>query len=467
MPAARYWRIIGVDTYAGGDLEAAFTLYEGATERTGTFSSTFAPIATNRWAAADVRVPGFALVWDLGTAYAIDAVGVAAPTQALHPWAFALQYSSDGVTWTPWFTVYRSKWLGTNTENTYTRATWAPLSYTLGLYQGPMTSNVVPNLALPGGSTGSYINGAGGHVAGGLAKFGSSMFAADVNYGSGTGTIPQLSSQFILDTLALGTWSLDLWAYNNTGPVSVVFSLRGSGDFAREKLAVLRLEANQALSLLVGTTVIATSSATGLHPLSTWRHYAIQANAGVWKVYVDGVKVLDTAIAVNYSTLAGISFGYAYGAGITIGSYWSFDEIRVTSEVVYSDDFTPPTASYSLYPTHDTPPVRQFSATPATAGASEVPAFTLQGGAPTRFDLTDGGTARVTGTVKKEPNVPLARRVRLYDERGRRFIRETWSAPNGDFAFDAINPAGRYTAIAYDHLGQYRALVSDSLNAEV
>ena len=78
MPAARYWRIVGIETYAGGDLELSGLHLYGAAGRldaTATLTSTIAPTAgtlaalqddnlatTCRFAGSAVRAGGFALV---------------------------------------------------------------------------------------------------------------------------------------------------------------------------------------------------------------------------------------------------------------------------------------------------------------------------------------------------------------------------------------------------------------------
>ena len=104
-------------------------------------------------------------------------------------------------------------------------------------------------------------------------------------------------------------------------------------------------------------------------------------------------------------------------------------------------------------------PTRISAYTPPTA-------VTTKTASPTRLDLRDYGPVTLVGTVKRagDPtNVPLRRRVRLYDEIGRRLMRETWSdAATGAFTFENL-PQGRFTAMTYDHENIYRALVIDNL----
>jgi hypothetical protein len=108
-------------------------------------------------------------------------------------------------------------------------------------------------------------------------------------------------------------------------------------------------------------------------------------------------------------------------------------------------------------------------AEPVAISEYPVPAFSIKSAEPTPLDLTDGGTATITGTVKRYDDpafVPVARRVRLYNEQGRYMARETWSDPvTGVFTFTGIAKGPKYTAMAYDHLGQYRALIIDGVDA--
>jgi hypothetical protein len=120
MPAARYWRIIGITTYGGGDLELSeVALFDGATRVDGsaTLTSSHAPIAgslanlkdddtgtTARFAAADVFLPGFALEWDFGSSQNVDRASFAGPSQSLFAHQVTLQRSDDMQTWVQVFT---------------------------------------------------------------------------------------------------------------------------------------------------------------------------------------------------------------------------------------------------------------------------------------------------------------------------------------------------------------------------
>ena len=85
-------------------------------------------------------------------------------------------------------------------------------------------------------------------------------------------------------------------------------------------------------------------------------------------------------------------------------------------------------------------------------------------------DFIHGGHGRIIGTVeeKASPNLPLRRRVRLHRDVDGLCVRETWSdATTGAYEFADINPACRYTAIAYDYAHNHRAVAADNLTPEV
>ena len=66
-------------------------------------------------------------------------------------------------------------------------------------------------------------------------------------------------------------------------------------------------------------------------------------------------------------------------------------------------------------------------------------------------DMVDGGGHQIVGTVD-EMGVAGAYRVRLFERRTGRCVRETWSAADGSYSFPYI--AYRYQgyfAVAFDH----------------
>ena len=89
-------------------------------------------------------------------------------------------------------------------------------------------------------------------------------------------------------------------------------------------------------------------------------------------------------------------------------------------------------------------------------------------------DIYCGGAGFVAGTVKERPKgapegseVPVWRRVRLYDERRGACIAETWSdATTGAYSFEYIDMQRIYTVLSYDHNGQFVAVAANGLVPE-
>ena len=81
-----------------------------------------------------------------------------------------------------------------------------------------------------------------------------------------------------------------------------------------------------------------------------------------------------------------------------------------------------------------------------------------------------GGAGRIAGSVKVDssPDYPVCRRIRLFDRRDNRLVRETWSDPvTGAYVFAHINPSRLYVVIAYDHTGTYNAEIRDAITPEL
>lgn len=78
-----------------------------------------------------------------------------------------------------------------------------------------------------------------------------------------------------------------------------------------------------------------------------------------------------------------------------------------------------------------------------------------------------GGNGRIQGSVSRIGSVPLLRRVRLFRDRDGVCVGETWSDSAGAYEFVWIDPAERYSVIAYDHEHNYRAVIADNLTPEL
>ncbi|MBL0143862.1 MAG: hypothetical protein IPP91_17600 [Betaproteobacteria bacterium] len=112
----------------------------------------------------------------------------------------------------------------------------------------------------------------------------------------------------------------------------------------------------------------------------------------------------------------------------------------------------------------------QWVATPIFLSPFQSPAISLKAASALRSrDVYFGGAGRITGTVKEKgtPDLPVVRRVWLHVLASGIPICETWSAPDGAYAFDRLDVTQRYFVVAFDHNGNYRAVIADNLTPVV
>ena len=80
-----------------------------------------------------------------------------------------------------------------------------------------------------------------------------------------------------------------------------------------------------------------------------------------------------------------------------------------------------------------------------------------------------GGDGVIVGSIKEKgtPNRPLVRRVQLFSAQTNLLVAEGWSAPDGRYCFDHLDPDQRFIVVAHDHEHHYRAVIADQLRPEV
>lgn len=112
-----------------------------------------------------------------------------------------------------------------------------------------------------------------------------------------------------------------------------------------------------------------------------------------------------------------------------------------------------------------------------------LPPLNFSGGLPGRRDYSPltfckpllaqaVGMGYIASTVEKQVDndpapSPVSRRVVLLVEPTLQQVAETWSDPvTGAYRFDGLSMAARFTVVAYDHLGSWRAVIADGLAAK-
>ena len=71
------------------------------------------------------------------------------------------------------------------------------------------------------------------------------------------------------------------------------------------------------------------------------------------------------------------------------------------------------------------------------------------------------GSTAVAGT----PDVPVSRRVGLFDRKSRRIAKETVSDAAGNYAFNNV-ASGPWFVVSFDHTGEYNAVIADNIYGE-
>lgn len=82
--------------------------------------------------------------------------------------------------------------------------------------------------------------------------------------------------------------------------------------------------------------------------------------------------------------------------------------------------------------------------------------------------IIHGGFGLITGSVKESgvPENPVARRVRLHKKLDGLLVRDTWSKEDGSYEFRGVE-IQEYYVIAYDHTGNYNAVIKDSITPDI
>lgn len=216
---------------------------------------------------------------------------------------------------------------------------------------------------------------------------------------------------------------------------------------------------------LVGTTVAT---------LGTWYHVALTKAGNVYTLWVNGVAEATLAQAgSSYSASTPLVIGAPSDASYPFNGH--LDDFRLTIGAArYTSTFTPPGEHpwLSVFSNRGLPtPIARRVCAPARALAAGGTLNKTFDDKLSRRNTYFGGTGQIVGTVKEKNlpvNVPLHRRVCLLEEKTRLLVAETWSdAITGNYLFERIDPTRKYTVLAYDHTGLYRAVIADAQVPEV
>lgn len=256
---------------------------------------------------------------------------------------------------------------------------------------------------------------------------------------------------------------------------------------ASERVADLPTKTNTGYTITTAAGV-----ASPIPPANVWSHLAYVRSGTSLLFFLNGVNVYSTtlATAVNAGTNI-VSIG-TWGTEYYLGY---IDDLRITKGVArYTSDFstalpdaieyTAPTVTETLYsnlkPTSgttdaelyiDAPNVYNYGRT--TSGTRdpelyiELPNYSDDYMRPLKSYYTYGGDGKIYGTVKQKStpaNLPLSRRVVLFDQSTGTQLAETWSdSVTGEYSFEYLDTGKEFYVVVFDHTNTYRAIAADAI----
>lgn len=488
MAAARYWRIIGIETHAGGDLELSeLALFEGAArvDTAATLTTTAVPVngalsdiqdesfATSaRWPGAMVSRPGFALVWDFGAGVTkdISELRFAGPDSGRFVLGFTIEQSSDGAAWSKRGTYYGVPHAGA--------AAFTPV-----VLAGEVNIDAFDLIVTAEGAT--------------LAEAVRNRSRESETFSSAYDSFTPSSATIDTTRFKFGSRSL---LFNGAGDYQSMRAdvlLRGVGETGDFCIAAWVRPASTSGARCIWVfgevssyRLLINAGTVDLHRASSWilssaaltwdtetfYQIAVERYNGQISVYRNGARIIGPTADATNASVAGL---FHLARNPNPAGFWYFigniDALTISRFAQFKGEFTPPTAAPGEWPANLLP-YRNVLRTPVSRSPSlseEIEGFTqaIALSQFPQFDVYDAGRGRVVGTVKEKgspSNIPLKRRVVLLSMPGSRAIRETWSDPaSGVYEFREIAMDRRYTVISYDHTGVYRGVVADNLSPEL
>ena len=484
MPAARYWRAVGLQSVGGGALElSALHLYLGGArvDAAATLTSTFAPASGSlaalqdtdtataaRW--LDVSAPGFALVWDFGAGNAQDVAAVRLGAGALYAeWleTLTLQHSSDGVVWTTLWSIPAFSWPGVSTLQAVPSGGdehFRAVSLLLHMDGADGSTTFTDSSATPKVAT-AYGNA---KISTAQSKFGPSSVLLD---GDGDFLRFVSSAEF---GFGVGDFTVESWFYPLSAQTGIIVDARVNNT---AELWFFYWDLQKINFYTPSATLTSTSTAS----LNTWHHLSVTRQSGVLRLFIDGALAGTSTNTSDLGASVPICVGANPAGRSNLHGY--IDDLRITKGLArYTANFTPPTLPFAdgAVDAVAAPPLLRAPMPERAciaASAPVPPRSTLS--APRlltarNLEFAGTGTASATGTIygstaiKGSPNAPARAKVSLLRARDLMLVQQTWSDPTtGAYAFHGLDPFGKYTTLAEYPTGDYRAVAADQLTPDI
>lgn len=470
MAAHRYWRLVGITTWGGATLRLrALHWYLDGTrvDSSATVTATIAPSTGSvstlqslgasgvvEWPSAAFSAPGFAIVWDFGTATEAKALRFMAADLAASLFAITIQSSDDGLEWATENSTSGITWYGDGIWTVAPDSMWPPVDAYDALFMRFNGTN---------GDT-TYVEEASGHT---FTSYGGASLtstnpidgATSLSVNGSTGYIQTPSSP----EFDLGAGPFTIRAkIRPAGFSEGTILARSSGTYYLQYEWALLMHSATRLRFYVGVRGASTSEVFFDLPFTmvagtAYRVVMGRNSAGERKCFVDGqlctnsysnAGVYDFAVLNDPTAALPLSMGAFIAGGLYLPFNGLIDDVRIRKG-------ESPEQAYATWAAHDDSVSTAVSATAEIARAA---------------DIEYGGQGRVYGTVKLDDDptdLPLRRRVRLHREQDAITVRETWSdADTGAFSFDWVAEGVPYIVYALDHTGEFEVEAESGKYAE-
>lgn len=472
MTAARYWRWIGLETYAQVGLELSEVQLWSSTARidgAAAITCTHTPVAGSlsalqdgsaggsvEWSEPQVSNGGFALMWDMGSTVEVTRVKVGGGAARSKFIAMATLQYFDAGSWITEVTWGRFPWPGANQLGDVMGGgdLYFALVTALLHFESDFT-DVKGHVFVPSGSPAidatSPIVGIGSYYAATSGRYLTADASADWDMGSfdwcveGRASTPTPANLMILMTGRTYTGS-------DRGPTVFITGGQLRGFFGDSSGAVL--------GDCLGGTIVA----------NTPFDWAYTRAGSTLRLFLNGFLVASATSSVACGGGTPLTIGRDPGTG---GREWvgRIDEVRRTRGVArYTAAYTP---SSGPFPdgTFDALRSRSVDVITLTAASSAVPEHsTSKSICSVARDVEFGGPGTIYGTTKTKgtSNQPAKARVVLQHQRSKLPVRETWSDPvTGAFVFSGIDTSQQFLALAEDAEGHFRPVAANRLTPEV
>lgn len=481
MPAARFWRVVGVSTLqAGAGLALAeLHLYDagGRVDMAASFTSTLAPasgVVANlqdvdtatgvTFSAAQVGAPGFAFAWDFGAGVSKDIRQLRATplgTKASFIGGYTLMCSSDGELW-QWVYSGAFAWAGTATASTaLIGAVWDTAqpdpfaaANSMVWHFESMSGGLSPDSS-PAGNPAYMLGSVSISSAQARSGTSSAYFGSSASWISGGSTAQVINVGFQRGPF---TFEISVQA-GDTGASRVIAANRSDSEWGWR---IYGSSAGEVVYENFGPWgTIQLKSPPGTLAYGVWVDIAIERCFGFVFLWINQALVDYKEDATNMDLQRELILGWQH-TGVGFSPWLGYmDRMRACKVPRYAGGYLVSAARRALAPAMLLPLYQQ------DIGPLQVRELD---GLTHLVDTEFGGRMTLAGTTKFKgvsTNYPIYARVNVLSERDKRLVAQVWSDPTtGAWSVPWLDEHQQFLALAQDPTGNYRAVAADRLVPE-